>query len=338
MPTRANSLLHFADVTVRDEPVGLASRVEEQQPPVSPGESYNNPQPPPGGQPVLVIPIEQPPPTPTPEPALAEHPDCDNSASPLYCVYEVREGDNLTKISDKFGYSSYEYLLHSNKPDIASENAVLEVGQKIRIPKGRDNVLYAVLTNDTLGNVAQSYGVPVEAIVAIPENRLSDRDTLTIGKELLIPSPTRFAAATPVPAPTARPAPTAASTPTVSRGFVWPATGPISSYFGPSHPLGIDIDLYQNPTSSIVAAKSGVVTFAGGNACCSYGYYVIVDHGDGYETLYAHFSSILVNTGQRVSQGQALGIAGRTGYATGVHLHFEVRLNGSLINPLSVLP
>ena len=80
------------------------------------------------------------------------------------------------------------------------------------------------------------------------------------------------------------------------------------------------------------------MTFAGGNPCCSYGYYVVVDHGNGYTTLYAHFSSIAVSVGQRVSQGQVLGAGGRTGYATGNHLHFEVHLNGVTVNPLVYLP
>jgi murein DD-endopeptidase MepM/ murein hydrolase activator NlpD len=80
------------------------------------------------------------------------------------------------------------------------------------------------------------------------------------------------------------------------------------------------------------------VVFAGGNPCCSYGYYVVVDHGNGFETLYAHFSSIAVSVGQQVAQGQLLGYAGRTGYATGNHLHFEVHLNGQVVNPLTYLP
>jgi murein DD-endopeptidase MepM/ murein hydrolase activator NlpD len=121
-------------------------------------------------------------------------------------------------------------------------------------------------------------------------------------------------------------------------GFMWPTTGPISSRFGPGHPLGIDIDLYSNANAPIVASASGTVTFAGGNTCCSYGLYVIVDHGNGYQTLYAHLSRISVSVGAKVAQGQVLGNGGRTGYATGNHLHFEVHRNGAVINPTSVLP
>ena len=80
------------------------------------------------------------------------------------------------------------------------------------------------------------------------------------------------------------------------------------------------------------------MTFAGGNPCCSYGYYVIVDHGNGFTTLYAHLSALAVTPGQKVTQGQALGNGGRTGYATGNHLHFEVRLNGKIVDPIAYLP
>jgi murein DD-endopeptidase MepM/ murein hydrolase activator NlpD len=80
------------------------------------------------------------------------------------------------------------------------------------------------------------------------------------------------------------------------------------------------------------------VVFAGGNACCSYGLYVVVVSPGGIETLYAHLSSISVSQGQSVSQGEQLGIIGDTGYSTGVHLHFEVIDNGVRVNPLSYLP
>ena len=107
---------------------------------------------------------------------------------------------------------------------------------------------------------------------------------------------------------------------------------------GPGHPLGIDIDLYNNPGAAIAAATSGVVTFAGGDSCCSYGLYVVVVSPSGVETLYAHLSSINVVQGQQVSQGGVLGYGGCTGYCTGNHLHFEVIDNGSRANPLDYLP
>jgi murein DD-endopeptidase MepM/ murein hydrolase activator NlpD len=279
-------------------------------------------------------------------------PECDSSQSVLYCVYEVKSGDTLSKIAEYFRYEdsngikSYEFLVHSNRPDIVSGYDLLRVGQKLRIPRGTNRILHTVLINETLSQVAQFYGSNIDAIVSIPENNITDRDSLSIGKELLIPDPRRLSP--PAPTPTATPpstataaatatAPPPTSTP-VSSGFIWPVSGPISSYFGPNHPLGIDIGLAANPNASIGAAKAGVVTLAGGNACCSYGLYVVVDHGDGDQTLYAHFSAISVSVGQMVAQGQGMGYGGVTGYATGNHLHFEVWRNGTVINPLLVLP
>src|SRR5262249_50774724 len=84
--------------------------------------------------------------------------------------------------------------------------------------------------------------------------------------------------------------------------YIWPVAGrSITTYFGPSH-LGIDIDQFPSGGNPVVAAAAGKVTFAGGNACCSYGLYVVVQHRDDVETLYAHLQSIDVREGQEVAQ------------------------------------
>jgi murein DD-endopeptidase MepM/ murein hydrolase activator NlpD len=119
------------------------------------------------------------------------------------------------------------------------------------------------------------------------------------------------------------------------RRLVWPALGPITSHFGPSHPLGIDIGQSEGP---VVAATDGVVIFAGGNPCCSYGLYTVVESPEGIITLYGHLESISVTDGQRVRQGQPLGTVGCTGYCFGTHLHFEVIEDGLRRDPLSYLP
>jgi murein DD-endopeptidase MepM/ murein hydrolase activator NlpD len=119
------------------------------------------------------------------------------------------------------------------------------------------------------------------------------------------------------------------------RHLIWPAVGPVTSFFGPSHPLGIDIGQWQGP---IVAATDGIVTFAGGDPCCSYGLYVVIEGPGGITTLYAHFESLLVSTGQTVRQGQWLGMVGCTGHCYGNHLHFEVIDNGVRHDPLQYLP
>ena len=105
----------------------------------------------------------------------------------------------------------------------------------------------------------------------------------------------------------------------------WPVYGPISSYFGPAHPLGIDIDKYNGPDDPVESAAGGRVIYAGGDECCSYGLYVAVDHGQGIFTLYAHLGEIAVKVGEEVAIGQKLGIIGTSGYSAGPHLHFELR-------------
>ncbi len=129
---------------------------------------------------------------------------------------------------------------------------------------------------------------------------------------------------------------------TGSGRFIWPVSGPITDYFGPresptagasTNHMGIDIGCsYGTP---VAAADSGVVTVAewgesGGN-------YVMIDHGNGFVTMYLHNSSLAVSVGDVVSQGQTIAYAGSTGYSTGVHCHFSVFLNGSYVNPLDYL-
>lgn len=125
-----------------------------------------------------------------------------------------------------------------------------------------------------------------------------------------------------------------------SRGtgqFSWPTVGGyVSSKMGDrwgSFHRGIDIARPSDYT--IKAADNGVVTFAGNDG--SYGNKVVVDHNNGYQTIYAHLASINVNIGQSVPVGTNLGIMGATGRSTGIHLHFEIIQNGENINPLSFL-
>jgi len=120
--------------------------------------------------------------------------------------------------------------------------------------------------------------------------------------------------------------------------FIWPVAGrSITTHFGPGHP-GIDVDQYRTEGSPVVAAAAGKVTFAGGNRCCSYGLYVTVEHRDGSSTLYAHLNALSVNEGQEVAQGQTLGASGNTGRSTGAHLHFELHMSGTPVDPRPHLP
>jgi murein DD-endopeptidase MepM/ murein hydrolase activator NlpD len=122
-----------------------------------------------------------------------------------------------------------------------------------------------------------------------------------------------------------------------SSGFIWPVSGPITSPFGMRwgtlHP-GIDIGV---PTGTpIQAAASGTVIWCGWMS--GYGNLVMIDHHNGLATLYGHQSQVAVGCNSEVSQGQVVGYSGCTGFCTGPHVHFEVRLNGSPVDPLGYLP
>lgn len=123
-----------------------------------------------------------------------------------------------------------------------------------------------------------------------------------------------------------------------SQGFIKPASGGITSPYGPRvHPVTgkqsfhTGVDYGASYGSAIKASKSGTVTTAGWHT--AYGKMVIIDHGNGQSTLYAHSSQLNVSVGQKVSQGQVIAQVGSTGYSTGPHLHFEIRINGQHQNP-----
>jgi murein DD-endopeptidase MepM/ murein hydrolase activator NlpD len=121
-----------------------------------------------------------------------------------------------------------------------------------------------------------------------------------------------------------------------SSGFIWPASGTITSGFGPRWGrMHEGIDIAGGAGSPIRAAASGTVIVAGWSG--GYGNLVVIDHGGGISTAYGHNSSIAVSVGQSVSQGQTIAGMGTTGHSTGVHCHFEVRVNGGAVNPLGYL-
>ena len=128
---------------------------------------------------------------------------------------------------------------------------------------------------------------------------------------------------------------------TASKGyFKWPISGRITSYFGGrtlfgSYNYHSGLDISASYGAAVRAADGGTVTFAGSKG--TYGNLVIITHDNGMQTYYAHNSSLVVRAGEKVYQGQTIAKAGRTGRATGVHCHFEVRVNGRSVNPLNYL-
>ena len=135
---------------------------------------------------------------------------------------------------------------------------------------------------------------------------------------------------TPAPSGSVAPGPASAS------GLAWPVSGTLTSTFGPRWGrMHEGIDVAGGAGTPIGAAAAGTVILTGPNG--GYGNLVVVDHGNGVSTAYAHLSSISVSVGQSVGQGTVVGGMGTTGNSTGVHLHFEVRVNGSPVDPLGYL-
>jgi murein DD-endopeptidase MepM/ murein hydrolase activator NlpD len=122
-----------------------------------------------------------------------------------------------------------------------------------------------------------------------------------------------------------------------SRGtgrFLWPTIGRISSPFGKrGREFHTGVDIAAPVGTPVRAADSGTVTFAGWNG--GYGRLIIVDHGNGFTTYYAHNSKLLVGVGDKVEKGQTISLVGSSGRSTGPHLHFEIRKNGEPLNPLN---
>ena len=120
-------------------------------------------------------------------------------------------------------------------------------------------------------------------------------------------------------------------------GLIWPANGPITSGFGYRWGrLHAGIDIGVGIGTPIRAAKAGTVIYS--SWMSGYGNVIIIDHGGGFSTLYAHQSRLVAGDGQQVAQGQLVGYSGNTGDSTGPHLHFETRVNGNPQNPMQYLP
>ncbi|MGE0228794.1 MAG: peptidoglycan DD-metalloendopeptidase family protein [Dehalococcoidia bacterium] len=268
---------------------------------------------------------------------------------PLYHTYTVQPGDTVSGIAASFGVRTQDVV--DNNAGVISGGSLLVVGATLQVPAAA-GILHNIRVGENLADIADAYGVTLDDILSFPGNRIDDPSTVLEGMQILVPNGTAPAApevatdepaAEPAetdrpeeaatPAPTPEPTPTPPPEPVYQ--FIWPLRGNITSYFGPSHPKGIDISVAFQP---VAASASGKVVFVGGDPCCSYGYYVDIQHADGYLTRYAHLSRFTVTLGQTVGQGETIGISGNTGYSTGAHLHFEIRRNGAVRNPLDFLP
>jgi murein DD-endopeptidase MepM/ murein hydrolase activator NlpD len=266
--------------------------------------------------------------------------------------YTVQEGDTLFGISEKFGLKP-ETILWGNWYTLGGDPHTLRPGQELNILPV-DGVLHLWTRGEGLNGVAKFYGVTPEDIINWPTNDLDpdiDRASPPIeeGTALIVPNGHRdppswqmiqITRSNPAVAKVLGPGYCGA----VSSGLVgdsvfgWPTTSQWISGYNYIPGVHEAIDIGGVIGASIYASDDGVVVYSGWNDW-GYGYVIVVDHGNGWQTLYAHLSSINAGCGQSVSQGQVIGAMGCTGNCTGPHLHFEMRNEvWGRVNPLSILP
>lgn len=248
---------------------------------------------------------------------------------PTIITYTVVKGDNLWSISQRYDVKMSTIITTNNLKEISR----LSIGQKLKLPianmdiakaEGYDQeaateeIVYYVKKGESLWSISREYNVKLESIIAA--NSITDASKISTGQQLRIPN-----------VPGAR---------SNIGNFIWPARGRITSPYGirvisgrKDFHAGIDIG---GPTgTNIVAAESGRASYAG--YMRGFGNVIILSHDGGYSTVYAHNSVNLVKKGQYVNRGSVIAKMGRTGNATGSHLHFEIRLSGKPVNPLPYL-
>ena len=256
-------------------------------------------------------------------------PNSNQKQEPTIITYTVAKGDNLWSISQRYDVKMSSIISINNLKEISQ----LSIGQKLKLPitnmdiakaegysqdTEEEEIIYYVKKGESLWSISHEYNVKLEAIIAA--NSITDASKISAGQQLRIPN---------VP-----------GTRSNICNFIWPVRGRITSPYGMRVLSGkkefhTGIDIGGAAGTNIVAAESGRVSYSG--YMRGYGNIIILTHDGGYSTVYAHNSVNLVKVGQSIKKGSVIAKMGRTGNATGTHLHFEVRLSGKPFNPLSYL-
>lgn len=240
--------------------------------------------------------------------------------------YTVKGGETLASIAKKFDVS-VDTIKWAN--DLKSD--LIKPYQVLKIPPVT-GIVHKVASGETIYTIAKKYNTNAQNILNFPFNDFEDLDTFSLmaGQTLYVPDGTIE------PEKPAYAYQSISSIQAGTRGssnFIWPTSGSITQSPVWYH---MALDIANSSSPPVLAADSGTVVYAG---CLNWGYgcHVIVDHGNGYQTLYGHLSSYIPNAGDGVSQGSQIGVMGSTGRSTGAHLHFEIRSGGGLLNPLNFL-
>ncbi len=291
--------------------------------------------------------------------ALALKTDVSLQLSSKPTTYRVEVGDNLSAIAKQYNIKP-ESIVYSNQATLADNPMNLTPGMVLTIPPV-DGLVYTWQQGDTLDKVADEFNSDLngdkvvdekdaailrDAILSYPGNNLDlTNPVIKPGQEIMIPGGQRELIAWLDFVPTySRGSGTATSelgggctgSPMGSPPYLWPTAGAHTisgNDFGPNH-LGIDITAFEG--TPVLASGAGVVVYAGWSPY-GYGNVIQIDHGDGWATVYAHLSQINVKQCEYVGAGTVIGLSGSTGNSTGPHLHFEVRRNGTALDPWDIV-
>ncbi len=268
-------------------------------------------------------------------------------------VYEVQKGDTFMALA--FANDMTMAELEALNPDVTNVDS-LYIGQLLNVKeivpylsvRTVDRVTYQEPIASPVEEVPDDSmyqgesrvidpGVPGEALITADVTYVNghERERNVVTSQTLTEPTTKVVAVGTKERPSWYP----------TGSFIWPVYGRITSRFGYRSIFGSSsyhggIDIATSYGTSIRAADGGTVVWSGtgSGSWWSYGKYVVVDHGNGKQTYYAHCSSLLVNAGDKVYQGQPIARVGSTGRSTGNHCHFEVKLSGTSVNPLYYLP
>jgi murein DD-endopeptidase MepM/ murein hydrolase activator NlpD len=268
--------------------------------------------------------------------------------------YTVISGDTLFGIALKFGLRP-ETVLWSNYTTLKDNPDMISIGQQLIIPP-QDGLIIAAEQGDTIDGIARRFEVKPEVIAGDPINKLNNiNQPLQLGQIIYVPGGQRETVVWQVPKPVeVRRTATGVRVYRVGRcgevaiprlgsgSFIYPANRQyLSGYnFSGVHP---GLDFAGRMGEPIYASDAGTVIYAGyslnsAGKPVGYGQYVVLDHGNGYVTLYAHASQLYVNCGQQVQKGAVIAAVGSVGRSTGPHLHYEIRYGNTAVNPWSLLP
>jgi murein DD-endopeptidase MepM/ murein hydrolase activator NlpD len=269
-------------------------------------------------------------------------------------TYTVQDGDTVFGIAEKFGLKP-QTILWGNYGILLDDPHSLKPGQELNILPV-DGVYWEWLGGITFGSWAEFYGVTAADIIEFPGNTI-DRETvgdynnanIRPGTWLIIPGGQREFVNWSAPLGVTRENP--ASARVLGAGACDPVSGGAVGYGNFIYPTnkhylsGFDfspstnhngLDFAGNEGEAVYATDAGVIVYAGWNDY-GYGYMIMVDHGSGFQSLYAHLSALNVGCGQSVGQGEVIAAVGSTGRSSGAHLHFEL-MAGTKVNPWDYLP